>query len=46
MFSSARTSSIARNLAWYDEPIDRELLAGVRRILEPVINQQWDFFKS
>lgn len=43
MFSSARTSSVARNLAWYDEPLDQELLAAVRRILEPVIDKQWNY---
>lgn len=43
MFSSSRTSSVARNLAWYDEPLDQELLAAVRRILEPVIDKQWNY---
>lgn len=43
MFSSSRTSSVARNLAWYDEPLDQELLAEVRRILEPVIDKQWNY---
>ncbi len=43
MFSSSRTRSVARNLAWYDEPLDSELLAEVRRILKPVIDKQWDY---
>lgn len=43
MFSSMRRSSVARNIVWYQEPIDRDLLREVRRILEPVIDRQWDY---
>jgi aryl-alcohol dehydrogenase-like predicted oxidoreductase len=43
MFSTARTASLQRNLAWFEEPLDRELLAEVRRILEPLIDKQWDY---
>ncbi len=43
MFSSSRTSSVARNLAWYDEPLDQEVLTGVLEILKPVIDKQWDY---
>lgn len=43
MFSTSRTSSVARNIEWFQEPYDPELLAGVQRILEPVMNKQWDY---
>ena len=43
MFSTARVASVERNLRWYQEPLDRDLLAGVRRILAPVIDKQWDY---
>ena len=43
MFSSARTSSVARNLTWFSEPLDQGLLEEVRRILAPVIDKQWNY---
>jgi aryl-alcohol dehydrogenase-like predicted oxidoreductase len=43
MFSSSRTGSVARNLAWYHEPLDQDLLGEARRILLPVMNKQWDY---
>jgi aryl-alcohol dehydrogenase-like predicted oxidoreductase len=43
MFSSARTSSVARNLEWFNEPLDRNLLAEVLRIIAPVIDKQWNY---
>lgn len=43
MFSTARMRSLERNLAWFEEPIDRDLLDGVRRILAPVMDKQWDY---
>ena len=43
LFSSARPESIARNLQWYQEPYDPELVARVQQILEPVMNKQWDY---
>jgi aryl-alcohol dehydrogenase-like predicted oxidoreductase len=43
MFSTARVRSVRRNLAWYGEPLDPDLLAGVRRILQPVLDKQWDY---
>lgn len=43
MFSTARTSSLERNLAWYGEPYDAEIVAGIRNILAPVMNHQWDY---
>lgn len=43
MFSSSRASAVARNLAWHEEPLDQEIAAKVREILEPVIDKQWDY---
>ncbi len=43
MFSTARSTSLQRNLAWYGEPYDTSLLAEVRNILAPVMNQQWNY---
>jgi L-galactose dehydrogenase len=43
MFSSARAGSVERNVEWFQEPLDQDLLAEVRRILEPVIDKQWDY---
>ncbi len=43
MFSSARTSSVARNLAWFAEPLDQDILHEVRHILAPVIDKQWNY---
>jgi len=43
MFSTARVSSVRRNLDWYREPLDPDLLGGVRKILAPVLDKQWDY---
>ena len=43
LFSTARVQSVERNLAWYEEPCDYTLVAEVQRILEPVMNVQWDY---
>lgn len=43
MFSTARTASLERNLSWFQEPLDTDLLAKVRGILAPVIDVQWDY---
>jgi L-galactose dehydrogenase len=43
MFSTSRTSSVQRNLEWFAEPYDPDLLAEVQGILEPVMNKQWDY---
>jgi len=43
MFSTARTSSLERNLAWYSEPFDASLLDEVKTILAPVMDQQWNY---
>jgi L-galactose dehydrogenase len=43
MFSTARTASLERNLAWFGEPYDAALLTEVKNILAPVIDTQWDY---
>jgi aryl-alcohol dehydrogenase-like predicted oxidoreductase len=43
MFSTARTRSLQRNLKWFGEPLDRDLLDRVRGILAPVLDKQWDW---
>jgi aryl-alcohol dehydrogenase-like predicted oxidoreductase len=43
MFSSASPESVQRNLLWHGEPCDYRLVARVQRILEPVMNRQWDY---
>jgi L-galactose dehydrogenase len=41
MFSTADAASVARNLAWFEESPDEELLQAVRHVLMPVINKDW-----
>jgi len=43
MFSTARVSSVRRNLDWFQEPLDQALADEVRRVLAPVIDKQWDY---
>jgi L-galactose dehydrogenase len=43
LFSSTRSQSVRRNVAWHEEPFDPALLAGVQNLLAPVMNKQWDY---
>jgi L-galactose dehydrogenase len=43
LFSSASPESVRRNVQWHEEPCNRELLAEVQKILEPVRDKQWDY---
>ena len=43
MFSTARLSSLKRNLEWAEEPYEQELIEKVRKMLAPVIDHQWDY---
>ena len=43
IFSCADRATLDRNLRWAGEPVDRALVAQVRRILEPVMNRQWAY---
>ena len=43
LFSSTRSESVRRNVAWHKEPFDSALLARVQQVLAPVMNKQWDY---
>ena len=43
LFSSANPEAVKRNVAWHTEPLDAELLAAVRTILQPVWKKQWSY---
>lgn len=43
MFSTARLSSLKRNLQWVAEPYEQELITEVRRMLEPIHDYQWNY---
>jgi len=43
LFSSSRSESVRRNVAWHEEPFDATLLAEVQRILAPVRDKQWHY---
>ncbi len=43
IFSCSTPEVLQRNLAWAAEPVDRDLVAEVQRILEPVMNRQWAY---
>ena len=41
--STARSTSLQRNLAWHGESYDASLLAELQKILSPVMIKQWDY---
>jgi L-galactose dehydrogenase len=41
MFSTADAASVARNLAWFEQPADAALVQEVRSLLTPVTNKDW-----
>ena len=43
LFSSASAESVQRNVAWHEEPVAAELLAEVQKLLQPVMNKQWNY---
>ena len=43
MFSTARLSSLKRNLQWVAEPYEQGLITEVRRMLEPIHDYQWNY---
>jgi len=43
LFSTTRSESVRRNVAWADEPYAAGLVAEVERILAPMMNRQWDY---
>jgi aryl-alcohol dehydrogenase-like predicted oxidoreductase len=43
LFSTANPDTVRRNVADYEQPCDMSLVAEVRRILQPVLNQEWSY---
>jgi L-galactose dehydrogenase len=43
LFSSANPESVRRNVEWYQEPVDQQLVAEVQKLLAPVRDKQWDY---
>jgi len=43
LFSSANPDSVRRNVEWYQEPVDRQLVAEVQNILSPIRDKQWKY---
>jgi L-galactose dehydrogenase len=43
LFSSANPESVRRNVEWYQEPVDQQLISETQKILEPVMNKQWNY---
>jgi aryl-alcohol dehydrogenase-like predicted oxidoreductase len=41
LVGTANPDNIRQNVAWFEEPIDQELLQEVREILKPVLNKPW-----
>jgi len=43
LFSTANPESVRRNVAWYEEPADLQLVAEVQKLLAPVRDKQWGY---
>jgi len=43
LFSSANPESVRRNVEWYQEPVDLQLVAEVQKLLSPVRDKQWNY---
>jgi L-galactose dehydrogenase len=43
MFSSSNPQSVLRNIQWYKESIDNELVKKVQELLKTVMNRQWNY---
>jgi L-galactose dehydrogenase len=43
MFSTADAASVARNVTWFDEAVDSELVSEVQALLAPVMNKDWTY---
>ena len=43
MFSSSNPQTVLRNVQWYEESMDNELVKKVQEILKPVITRQWNY---
>ncbi len=43
LFSTSNPQTVLRNVQCLDQPPDMQLLAEVRKILQPVLDKQWDY---
>jgi L-galactose dehydrogenase len=43
LFSTANPEAVRRNVADYEQPCDLNILEGVHRILQPVLNKEWNY---
>ncbi|MGB8480093.1 MAG: aldo/keto reductase [Acidobacteriaceae bacterium] len=43
LFSTSKAETVRRNVESHEEPYDTNLVAKVRRILEPVLNKEWSY---
>ncbi len=43
LFSTANPESVRRNMADYEQPYDKALLAEVQKILQPILNKEWSY---
>ena len=43
LFSTSNPETVLLNVAWHEEPCDKDLVAQLQRILEPVRDKQWDY---
>ncbi|MGC1784313.1 MAG: aldo/keto reductase [Acidobacteriaceae bacterium] len=43
MFSTSKPETVSDNVEMYEEPYDASLAAEVRKILEPVLNKEWNY---
>jgi aryl-alcohol dehydrogenase-like predicted oxidoreductase len=43
LFSSANPESVRRNVADYEQPYDKALLAEVQKVLQPILNKEWSY---
>jgi L-galactose dehydrogenase len=43
LFSAADPELVRRNVEWHQKPYDAELLAEVRKVLQPVQDRQWEY---
>ncbi|MBS4178222.1 aldo/keto reductase [Lederbergia citrea] len=41
LISTANPENISKNIRWLEEPLDRDLLIEVQRILAPIHNESW-----
>jgi aryl-alcohol dehydrogenase-like predicted oxidoreductase len=43
LFSTSNPESVQRNVQWHSEPFDEALVSGVRGVLRPVLDKQWEY---